>query len=79
MKKIIFFTVVVLIHKVGSCQFLSHDIGFHAGRASVRTDYEVSNDFFNSKSPTSLSFTYTPFRYIQVESLHAIWYPVRAI
>lgn len=52
---------MLLVNNVTNAQFFTHDIGFHAGTATMQTDYGVRNNFLSSygNSAISLSFTHT--------------------
>jgi len=52
---------VALVHLSVNAQHFTHDIGFHAGTATMQTDYGLRNNFLSSygNSAISLSFTHT--------------------
>ena len=53
--------LVILFQQATMSQHFTHDIGFHAGTATIQTDYGVRNDFLSSygNSAISVSFTHT--------------------
>ena len=60
MKKILTsFTLVILVHYTAISQHFTHDIGFHAGTATIQTDYGVRNNFLSSYGNSALSFSLT--------------------
>lgn len=52
---------MLLVNQVTNAQFFTHDVGFHAGTATIQTDYGVRNNYLSSygNSAISLSFTHT--------------------
>jgi len=60
-KLLIFIALVVLSVYAVKSQHFTHDIGFHAGTATIQADYGVRNNFLSSygNSAISLSFTHT--------------------
>ncbi|MFY0630404.1 MAG: hypothetical protein JXR05_08480 [Flavobacteriaceae bacterium] len=60
-KFLTFLLFVIFAHQSAKSQYFTHDIGFHAGTATIQTDYGVRDNFLSSygNSAVSLSFTHT--------------------